>query len=138
MKLKIPLSATLLLSDSAPPNLISSEWFYKLQCVSVLQPMEKITSTLSGELFPTLSSIIPLIRGLQNCVRNKSPNTEAGKYLQKSLLDVINKRLGFFECNKTAAKATLLDPRYKTKSFGAERNAEKATEYILEELAKYQ
>ncbi|CAF4944132.1 unnamed protein product [Pieris macdunnoughi] len=106
-------------------------------CVGLLQPMEKVTSGHSGESYPTLSCTIPIVRGLQNSLHNKSPKTEAGRHVQRSLLEVIDKRLSVYDSNRTAAKATLLDPRLKKKGFGVESNAENAVKFVLEEFAQY-
>ncbi|XP_052753998.1 E3 SUMO-protein ligase ZBED1-like [Galleria mellonella] len=138
LRLKIPLSATLPLLDTPPLNLNSAEWSILEDCVAVLRPLEKITTTLSGEYYPTLSYIIPLVRGLQNSILKKTPHTEAGQHLQQSLLEVIDRRLGVYEGNRTAAKATILDPRFKKKAFGLESAAENAIKYVIEELAQYQ
>jgi len=81
--------------------------------VMLLRPFEKITVILSGELYPSLSCVIPLVLGLQRAIANKNPTTEPGKYLQKNLLSVIEKRLTVYESNTVAAKATFLDPRLK-------------------------
>lgn len=64
----------------------------------------------------------------------KVPATPIGEDLRTSLLSAISKRLGILETNKTAAKTTILDPRHKKSGFGIEANAEKAVQWILEEL----
>ncbi|XP_046973455.1 E3 SUMO-protein ligase ZBED1-like [Vanessa cardui] len=138
LRTKVALSATLPLLDSPPANLNASEWAILEDCVALLQPIEKMSTTLSGDSYPTLSCIIPLVRGLQHSVSKKVPSTSAGQHLQQSLLDVIDKRLSVYENNRTAAKATILDPRFKKKAFGLETSAENAVKYVLEELAQYQ
>lgn len=57
--------------------------------------------------------------------------------MRNSLLVVINKRLGVYESNRTAAKSTILDPRFKKKAFGTESNAENAIKFVIEELAQW-
>jgi hypothetical protein len=42
-----------------------------------------MTIELSGENYPTLSIVIPLIRGLQYTLRNKMTTTAAGTLLKK-------------------------------------------------------
>lgn len=61
---EVPLSAALALLDNPPPGLNSDEWFVLEDCVSVLEPIEKMSTTLSGDSYPTSSSIIPLVRCL--------------------------------------------------------------------------
>lgn len=137
LRTKVPLSATLPLLTSPPPSLNAEDWLVIEDCVALLEPMEKITSVLSGESYPTLSSIIPIVRGIQNAIQNKCPKTEPGSHVQRSLLEVIDRRLSVYESNRTAAKATLLDPRFKKKGFGVDSNADNAVKFVIEELAQY-
>lgn len=67
----------------------------------ILKPFEHMTSELSGEKYPTLSLVIPLIRGLQHTVKNIKPDTHAGILLQNTLLDVFARRLGTLEKNSS-------------------------------------
>ncbi|XP_063538120.1 E3 SUMO-protein ligase ZBED1 [Cydia strobilella] len=136
LKVKVPLSATLSILDSPPPNLDAAQWQILEDSVTILQPFEKITAVLSAESYPTLSCIIPLVRGLQNSLNKRTPITEAGKHLQRAL-EVVDKRLSVYESNRTAAKATLLDPRFKKKAFGLDNMAENEVKYVTEELAYY-
>ncbi|XP_072394799.1 E3 SUMO-protein ligase ZBED1-like [Diabrotica undecimpunctata] len=138
LRVKDPLSATLPLLDSPPSDLTSAEWLILKDCVVILQPVEKITTALSGETYPTLSCIIPLVRGLQSSLKKKTPLTEPGKHLQRSLLKNVDERLGVYEVNRTASMATILDPRFKKKAFGTDSAAEKAIKYVLDELAQFQ
>ena len=135
LKLKIPLSATLPLLDSPPNNLNSNEWLMLEDAILLLQPFEKITCILSGEAYPTLSSVIPLVLGLRTAISNKSVKTSSGNnYLKRNLMDVVEKRLGVYEHNRTAAKATLLDPRFKKKGFTTDTSATNAQMWAIEEV----
>lgn len=137
LKLKVPLSATLPLLDSPPSNLNSNEWLLIEDVVMLLQPFEKITTIVSGESYPTLSCIIPIVQGLQNSMRNKCPTTELGVQLKRNLLNVIEKRLAVYEHNRTAAKATFLDPRFKKKGFSYDVTAVSAEMWVIDELKGY-
>lgn len=130
VKLKIPLSATLPQIQSSPANLDSSQWDILEDCMSLLGPFEKMTTILSGELYPTLSSAIPLVRGLHNVMRKKFPKTGPGLHLKELLVSVVSKRLNVYETYKTAAKSTFLDPRFKKKGFGLESNADSAQQWV--------
>ncbi|XP_063366311.1 E3 SUMO-protein ligase ZBED1 [Cydia amplana] len=137
LRVKVQLSATLSILDSPPPNLEAAQWQILEDSVAILQPFEKITAVLSAESYPTLSCIIPLVRGLQNSLNKRTPITDAGKHLQRALLEVVDKRLSVYKSNRTAAKATLLDPRFKKKAFGLDSTAENAVKHVTEELAYY-
>ncbi|KAH9628536.1 hypothetical protein HF086_001143 [Spodoptera exigua] len=103
--------------------------------VTLLRPFENVTVILSGEKYPSLSSVIPLVFGLQNAIENKTPITELGKISKRSLSAVIEKRLAVYESNRTASKATFLDPRFKKNGFRLESNANNAQMWIINELS---
>ncbi|XP_055919485.1 E3 SUMO-protein ligase ZBED1-like [Eupeodes corollae] len=137
LKVKVSLSATLPLLEASPSNLDFNEWILIEEIIKLLRPFEKITVILSGESYPSLSCIIPLVVGLQETLANKNLSTESAKLLQRNLLTVIEKRLGIYEVNRTAAKSTFLDPRFKKKGFGTESHANNAQMWVIEELRDY-
>ncbi|KAL4134780.1 hypothetical protein QTP88_006495 [Uroleucon formosanum] len=118
----------------APNCLTATEWDLIADCAPILKPFEHMTSELSGEKYPTLSLVIPLIRGLQYTVKNIKPDTHAGILLQNTLLDVVARRLGSLEKNSIVAKSTFLDPRLKKTAFGLADNADNTEKWIIEEL----
>lgn len=130
LKIKTALSATMSDMTGSPNNLQNSEWEVVQECVDLLRPLEKLTAALSGEKYPTLSSVIPLIRNVQAALVKKLVNTGIGQELKKSLLDAVEKRLGISESNKTAAKSTYLDPGFKKIGFGLESNADRAMQSV--------
>lgn len=135
LEVKISLSATLPQLDSSSPNLDSNEWTIIEAVVALLRPFENVTVILSGEKYLSLSSVIPLVFGLRNAIQNKTPVTELGKNLKRSLSAVIEKRLAVYETNRTASKATFLDPRFKKKGFSLESNANNAQMWVINELS---
>ncbi|CAB3227782.1 unnamed protein product [Arctia plantaginis] len=145
-KVKIPLSATIILLPGCPDNLNTEEWIEVHECLCILKPVEQMTSIISGEQYPTLSCIMmqatskprprgmPLGRGLLVALRNCSPKSEVASRLKTKLLDVFDRRFGSHEINKTAAKATFIDARFKKAGFGIERNADNAQKFVVDEL----
>lgn len=134
-KVKSPLSAVLPFFQAAPNNLEASEWAAIDDCVGVLKFFLSMTEELSGEMYPTVSRITPLIRGLNSRIKNKNVTTDIGKKLVTSLLEIIPKRLGFLETTKIVAIPTFLDPRFKKAAFETLENADKAQEWVIEELS---
>lgn len=63
IKLKEPLTIVMITIREAPSNLSSDEWSIIEDIIPLLRPFVKLTTELSAEQFPTLSTIIPLIRG---------------------------------------------------------------------------
>ncbi|CAG4945808.1 unnamed protein product [Parnassius apollo] len=115
MPVKISLSATLPQLDLSRSNLDSNEWIIVEDVVVLLRPFENVTVILSGEKYPSLSSVIPHVLGLRKAIESKTPVTELAKNLKGGLSAVIEKRLAVYETNRTASKATFLDARFKKK-----------------------
>lgn len=78
IEIKNPISAAISSLRRAPNGLTATEWDLMEDYAPILKPFEYITSELSREKYPTLSLIIPLIRGLQYTVKNIKPETSAG------------------------------------------------------------
>jgi hypothetical protein len=112
--------------------LTANEWDMITDCASILKPFEYMTTELSGENYPTLSLVIPLIRGLQHTVRNKRPETDAGILLKNSLVAIVTRPLGSLEKDKIVSKSTLLDPKFKKTAFGLTDNADNAKKWLVE------
>ncbi|KAF7286699.1 hypothetical protein GWI33_004325 [Rhynchophorus ferrugineus] len=117
-----------------PKMLTEEEWQTIEDCVSILKPFDLMMTVLSGEKYITLSSTIPLVRGLQFSAGKINCATKIGKSLKNDLLLMISNRLGRYEQDKVSAKATFLDPRYKKQAFGLQENANFAENWVLEEL----
>ncbi|KAL4153182.1 hypothetical protein QTP88_001015 [Uroleucon formosanum] len=132
--IKNPLSATMSSLPRAPNYLNAFEWEIILDCIHILKPFEVMTAELSGENYVTISSIIPLIRGLQHILKNVQIETTIGEAFKNTLIDVVSRRLGNLEMNKIVAKATFLDPRFKKTAFGLLENANNVQKWISDEL----
>ena len=63
IKLKEPLTIVMITIREAPSNLSSDEWSIIEDLIPLLRPFDKLTTELSAKQYPTLSTIIPLIRG---------------------------------------------------------------------------
>lgn len=135
-KLKSPLSAALSSLTSAPTSLLALEWTIMDDCIGILKPFVFLTEDLSGQTYPTVSRITPLIKGLCSRIQNKKATTDIGKRLISSLSQIISKRLEYLETTKTVAKATFLDPRFKKAAFATPENADNAKKWVTEELSE--
>lgn len=135
LKLKEAISAALASLPNSPTPLTADHWNAIEECITVLKPLEIMTTELSAEKYPTVSKIIPLVRGVQINLRNKKPQTTTGSDLQHNILKQINERLGKVELLDIPAAATLLDPRFKKCGFGNSTNAEQAHKNVHHQLS---
>lgn len=134
LQIKAPLSAAITSLPRAPNGLTAVEWELIEDCIPLLKPFESMTTELSGEKYPTLSMVIPLIRGLQFTLGNIKPKTNPGQLLKTALSNSISRRLGSLEGDKISSKSTFMDPRLKKMAFGLMENANKVQKWIEEEL----
>lgn len=63
VKLKEPLTVTMLSVKEAPSNLTPEEWVIIEDIVPLLRPFNSLTIELSAEQYPTISKVVPLLRG---------------------------------------------------------------------------
>ncbi|KAK9744834.1 hypothetical protein QE152_g7413 [Popillia japonica] len=72
-----------------------------------------MTVETSGENYPTIGKVIPMIGCLIDQYNNYLPRYEIGKQLKTTLLKEIDKRFGAIEKSYIPAVSTILDPRFK-------------------------
>jgi hypothetical protein len=63
IKLKEPITIVMINLKEAPNNLESDEWSIIEDVIPLLKPFNNLTVELSAEQYPTISKVIPLIRG---------------------------------------------------------------------------
>lgn len=120
--------------DSGLEMISVTEWQILEEIIKICKPFEELTKILSGELYPTLLSIIPLVRGLQRVLQLQEPLHKPTQQLRQCLIDAVNKRLASYEASNIPAKATFVDPRFKKLAFGNEHPADKAEKRVNEEV----
>ncbi|XP_072400683.1 E3 SUMO-protein ligase ZBED1-like [Diabrotica undecimpunctata] len=131
LEIKNPLCVAVANLSKPPEFLNADDWEVINDCIKVLKQADDITRLLSSENYPTVSLLIPIIRGIQFALQNTTVVTNS---LKLKLLQTIHQRLGSFESSKTIAKATFLDPRFKKDGFGNEENANNAEKRVTDEI----
>lgn len=94
VQIKSLLSAAITFLPCVPDFLTALEWKLIIDYLPILKPFDVMTTELSGEIYPTLSSVIPLVRGLQHTLKSITTQTIAENLLQKTAIDVIIRCLG--------------------------------------------
>lgn len=133
LEIKDPLCVAVANNSKAPDFPDPHEWEIIADCVDMLKPANDLTVILSGEKYPTMSLIVPLIRCFQFSLNNLIPKTEVGETLKTNLNNIIIRRLGQVETNEIVAKATFLDPGFKKVGFSLQENANDAEKWVAEE-----
>ena len=101
------------------------------EIVELLQPFEEVTRELSGELYTSISLVIPLATSTQHIT---SGSRDASVNLGDQLCLQMRRRLLNMESNYLLASATLLDPRLKKLGFRDAASADQAIRRITSEL----
>ncbi|KAK9708925.1 hypothetical protein QE152_g26922 [Popillia japonica] len=110
----IPMVSNILFSDVKAPNMITAvEVEHLREICKYLKPLERMTVEISGENYPTIGKVIPMIGCLIDQYNNYLPRYEIGKQLKTTLLKEIEKRFGAIEKSYIPAVSTILDPRFK-------------------------
>lgn len=88
-EVKISLTIDLTEIDLALEYLDNNEWKVLADGVALLKNIEEITEQLSGEKYPTMGMVIPLIRGLQYNLNTTNTETLTGGQVKETLLEVL-------------------------------------------------
>ncbi|XP_036142944.1 zinc finger BED domain-containing protein 4-like [Monomorium pharaonis] len=107
------------------------------EMISIMRPIERAITEISGEAYPTCSIIIPLVRCMNVTIYFNKPDTQIGITFKEKLQSAINNRCKNFENNKIMSIATILDPRFKKLHFEKSLAAATAVQHIESDLKKY-
>lgn len=105
--------------DTRHLQLTPSQWDLAVDVVEVLNSLERVTTQLSGELYTTLSCVVPLLYGLYSMLKPPDGDRGAVKAMKKKLRKELEKRFGFPEPDPTSLPliAAALDPRFRKMKF---------------------
>lgn len=99
------ISSILLDKPKAPDCLTARE------VKNLLQPLEDFTKKISGNKYPTISTMLPLINCVNSAINQMTPITAIGKSLQKNIMNELHKHFDELEILHEIPISTLLDPR---------------------------
>lgn len=124
----------MLLTCPTCPKALSREEIDILEdTVRVLGPVEFVTIEISGESYPTSSSVIPVIHCMEATIKNCVAITVGGNEF-KNILSEIQRRFKEIESYQILAVSTILDPRYKRMHFQSLKAVAAAVLYINRKL----
>lgn len=117
LQLKDYINNMLLKCPKAPNMILRDELEVLQEIVHILNPIEYVTKTISGETYTTSSLVIPLIHYMTLTVKKCTPITDMGVQFKENILTEFNKRFQYVESVSHLAIATLMDPRFKKTHF---------------------
>ena len=128
------IAATLMESKDTHLMPEGSEWKVIDQLVEILTPFNLATETMSGEKYPTISMIIPLLHKLLNVtLKIHVDDDTCTKEIKEAISNDLCSRYQSTTIQKLLKVATYLDPRCKSLPFLS--NTEK--NFVVEDLEDY-
>lgn len=138
---KVRDEVTLVINQNsrAPPNLSAEEYTLLEEVEKILDPLEACTTAISGESYPTISLIIPLIKGLSlEIAKVERENlSDFSKNFIQLMKESINRRLKPYEIRTPCMIATILNPHFKKMGFKTENDSERAIAGVQREYSSY-
>lgn len=97
-------------------DLNTQQWILLAEVVKILKYFEDVTNALSED-DATLADAIPLVNSLFKALEGVHSKNSNVCFLIQNLKSSLNARLGNIEENDNCLLATVLDPRYKLRTF---------------------
>lgn len=111
LKLFKIISNILLDKPKAPDFLNTREVTTLKEVRNLLQPLEDLTRKISGDKYPTISCMLPLIKCVTSAVNQITPTTTIGISLHSNILKELNIHFVDLEIFNDIPISTILDPR---------------------------
>ena len=116
------------------PQLTVNQLEIARKMVLILAPVEKITQAISKQT-ATLSMVIPMIRVLLR-QWEKEDDDRGAQTMKNEMVKSVKGRFAGIEYNYLLSVATIVDPRFKDRSFSSNISKSTAKEAVQEELRK--
>ncbi len=102
------------------------------EVLSILRPMKKATTFVSGEKQPSASKVLPTLAKLQTEMKEKVVDSALAVRMKHAVLQNLNLRYSDACVKNLLCKTTYIDPRYKEMTFASECEIFKAKQAIKE------
>ena len=112
---QLPISGVLLQRrDLIHLEISPNEWRILEDIVQLLRPFKVATEYLSGERYPTISALGPLLNEIQKKISLSCDDTVAVREFKKALRNDLESRYINPDIRGLLRKASFVDPRFKT------------------------
>ena len=118
-------------------DLTEHQWSVTKSILNLLEAVDQVTTTLSGEIYSTLSWCLPLLFRLQEAAKpDKNDNTILSGIKQK-FTDQLNSRfqLNALEIDSLVVFSAALDPRFRKLSFLSEPEQAELQEILVQKAS---
>ena len=115
-------------------ELLPNEWRILKDVLQVLEPFKIATQHLSGEKYPTISALGPLLNEIKSVITVSDDDSNAVKEFKRVLRQDLDDRYVNPNIKLLLHKASFLDPRFKTLTHLSVTLREEIFDNILEEV----
>lgn len=121
-------------TDILLPGITNDEWTELDQILKLLKPFREITNEMIADKYVSASKIIPIVNRLKQVIHETPECYHLVKKLIQRLDREMNEQFNGIENNTILAMCTILDPRYKTKTFLTKKAADMAKLNLVTEV----
>ena len=123
--------------DRKSYDLTDSQWSIAKGLLSLLEAVDQVTVTLSGEKYSTLSWCLPLLFGLRDAAKQEESDSVMLSGIKRRLTDQLNERfkLKSLDISSPIVLAAALDPRFHKLSFLSNSERDKLERILLEKAS---
>ena len=124
-------------TDRKSYDLTDSQWSVVKGLLSILEAVDQVTITLSGEKYSTLSWCLPLLFGLRDAAKQEENDSTTLSGIKRKLTDQLNQRfkLNNLEMSSALVLAAALDPRFRKLSFLSKSEQDKLQRMLLQKAS---
>ena len=105
--------------DRRSYDLTDNQWAIATAILNLLESVDQVMTTLSGEKYSTLLWCLPLMFGLYKAAEPEDNDSSTVRSIKTNLTEQLNRRFGLanLEINSPVVLATALDPRFRKLTF---------------------
>ena len=135
---QLPISGVLLQRrDLVHLEISPDEWRILEDIIKLLEPFKIATQHLSGERYPTISALGPLLKQIQKKVTVDVNDSVAVREFKKALRDDMDSRYRNPDVQLLFHKSSFLDPRFKSLTHLPVTLKEEVIDMLLDETFKF-
>ncbi|XP_065917715.1 E3 SUMO-protein ligase ZBED1-like [Dysidea avara] len=133
---QLPISSVLLQRRDSLMHLelLPNEWRILEDVVKLLRPFKIATQHLSGEEYPTISTLGPLLHEIQIKTAFQDDDSVAVKAFKKALQDDMDSRYTDPNIKFLMYKSSFLDPRFKTLTHLSSTAKQEIFDWVVEDI----
>ena len=135
--IRLYLEDTMSEVDRRSYDLTDSQWANAKSILNLLEAIDQVTTTLSGEKYSTLSWCLPLLFGLREAAKPDENDSSMVSGIKTKLVEQLDERfkLKNLQMDSPMVLAAALDPRFRKLSFLSNEERRKVQRVLIEKVS---